>query len=132
MSNLQTIQTIYDAFGRGDVPAILATLRDDVEWEYDATAAEVDWLRARSGHAGAAAFFASLAAVDIERFAVKTIAEAGQTVIVLVDIEFVVKATGKRVAEEDETHIWHFDDAGRVARFRHRVDTARHAAACRG
>ena len=33
MSNVATVQKIYEAFGKGDVPAILAVLADDVEWE---------------------------------------------------------------------------------------------------
>ena len=33
MSNLSTVQGIYESFGKGDVPAILAVLADDVEWE---------------------------------------------------------------------------------------------------
>ena len=33
MSNLATVQSIYEAFGKGDVPSILDTLADDVEWE---------------------------------------------------------------------------------------------------
>jgi hypothetical protein len=34
-----------------------------------------------------------------------------------------VKATGKQFTEEDEAHLWYFNDAGRVVPFRHRVDT---------
>ena len=31
--------------------------------------------------------------------------------------------SGKRFSEVDEAHLWHFDDRGRVARFRHCADT---------
>src|SRR5437588_4696210 len=31
-SNADLIGGLYDAFGRGDVPAILATLDEDIEW----------------------------------------------------------------------------------------------------
>lgn len=31
--NLATVQTIYAAFGRGDVPTILGALSEDIEWE---------------------------------------------------------------------------------------------------
>ncbi|WP_019008324.1 nuclear transport factor 2 family protein [Deinococcus aquatilis] len=30
--NLETIQALYEAFGRGDIPAVLATLDPQVEW----------------------------------------------------------------------------------------------------
>ena len=32
-STAETVAGIYEAFGRGDIPAILATLADDVAWE---------------------------------------------------------------------------------------------------
>ena len=32
------------------------------------------------------------------------------------------------VLEDEELHLWTFDDAGRVTRFRHYVDTAKHIA----
>ena len=41
----------------------------------------------------------------------------------LLPVEATVYATGRRISEADQVHIWHFDDAGRVARFRHRADT---------
>jgi len=132
MSNLQTTQEIYEAFGRGDVPAILSKLSETVDWEYGATSSEVPWLQHRQGRDGAAAFFSSLGAIQIRRFTPKAFLDGGNVVVVLVDIEFTVTATGKRVVEEDEVHIWHFDDQGEVARFRHRVDTQQHALAYRG
>lgn len=126
MSNLQTVQEIYEAFGRGDVPAILAKLSESVDWEYGATSTDVPWLQRKKGRDGAASFFASLDAIQIHSFAPKTFLETEGVVVVLVDIEFTVKATGKRVIEEDEVHIWRFDAESKVARFRHRVDTHQH------
>ena len=32
MSPIETVQKMYAAFGKGEVPAILACLADDVEW----------------------------------------------------------------------------------------------------
>ena len=32
MGNAQVIQSAYDAFGRGDIPAVLDMLADDVAW----------------------------------------------------------------------------------------------------
>lgn len=34
-SNIQTVQEIYAAFGRGDIPAIPGHLAENVIWEYD-------------------------------------------------------------------------------------------------
>jgi ketosteroid isomerase-like protein len=33
--NIKTIQVIYEAFGRGDVAAILESVTDDVDWASD-------------------------------------------------------------------------------------------------
>ncbi len=38
MSNEQTVQDLYAAFGRGDLPAILDKLSDDVVWELEGPA----------------------------------------------------------------------------------------------
>lgn len=50
----------------------------------------------------------------------------------LIDLDATVRATGRRVVEEDEVHIWHFNDAGFVQRFRHRADTHLHHLAWQG
>lgn len=127
MSNVQTVQELYAAFGRGDVPGILARLADSVEWDYNMDpATEVPWLRPRRGRDGAAEFFASLAGLDIHKLAPKAFLEGPGLVVVLLDIEFTARATGRRVAEEDALHVWRFDADGRVTRFRHGVDTHRH------
>jgi ketosteroid isomerase-like protein len=33
VSNIATVQSLYEAFGRGDIPAILDMQADDVTWE---------------------------------------------------------------------------------------------------
>jgi uncharacterized protein len=131
MSNRATVQEIYNAFGRGEVPAILSRLAETVEWEYGSTS-QVPWLQERRGREGAAAFFSSLAGLDFKEFAPKTFLEGSGVVVVLLDVEFSVKETGKSVVEEDQVHIWNFNEQGEVVRFRHRVDTQQHALACSG
>jgi len=128
MSNLETVQEIYAAFGRGDVPAILSKLADDVEWDADSTS-DVPLLQPRRGRDGVGAFFGSLAAVDFTGFAPTALLESGNMVVALIDVEFTVKATGRSVKQLDEVHIWRFGPDGKVASFRHRVDThAQHLA----
>jgi ketosteroid isomerase-like protein len=36
LSNVETVQALYDAFGRGDIPAILDMLADDIQWDQEA------------------------------------------------------------------------------------------------
>ncbi len=132
MSNLATVQGIYAAFGRGDVPAILEHLAEDVVWEYGHNSTDVPWLQPRRGRNAVVGFFEALGGVDFARLDATTFLESGSTVVVLLQLDATVKATGRQVVEEDEVHIWHFDAAGRVARFRHRVDTLQHQLACQG
>lgn len=133
MHTIDTVKAIYAAFSRGDIPFILAQLADDIEWEYDAPESNVPWLQQRQGKAGAQFFFQDLAnTMDIQFFQVtRVLGDAGMAAG-LVDIEFTVKATGKQVRERDEVHLWFFNDAGKVSRFRHRIDTLTQSRACIG
>jgi uncharacterized protein len=35
-ANIKTIMSVYEAFGRGDVPAMLEAVTDDVDWTAEA------------------------------------------------------------------------------------------------
>jgi uncharacterized protein len=126
MTPIQTVQSIYEAFGRGDIAAILAHLADDVAWEYDKADAGIPWLVPRCGRAEVAKFFEALGACDFQKFQPKTLLAGDGLVVALNDVDFTVRATGKAVSEVDEVHIWHFDAGGRVVRFCHKTDTLQH------
>ncbi|MEW6754503.1 MAG: nuclear transport factor 2 family protein [Candidatus Latescibacterota bacterium] len=132
MTNVERVQQIYAAFGRGDIPAILAHLADGVEWEYGVNSTSVPWLQPRRGRTAVPLFFEALGGLEIRVFQPTCILDGGSVVVCLVDAEFTVKATGAAIVEEDEVHVWHFDPQGRVTRFRHRVDTHQHWAAYTG
>jgi ketosteroid isomerase-like protein len=127
MKLTEKVQQIYAAFGRGDVPTILEHVADDCDWEHAITTDEIPWLVHGRGRAGATAFFQAVGAeLDITQFAVKEVLEGPGVVVATVDIAFTVKRTGKQVREVDEVHVWRFDAAGRVARFKHAADTLQH------
>lgn len=130
---LETVQAIYAAFGRGDVPAILTHLHDDVAWESwsDNTAARagVPWMQPRQGRAGAGEFFAAVFRdLEVRDFRVLSMMAGPSQVAVEVAIEAKVVATG-RVYRDEEIQLWTFDAVGRVTRLRHYLDTAKHIAA---
>ena len=125
-----TVHEIYAAFGRGDIPAVLSHLADDVAWESwaDNTAARagVPWLQPRHGKAGAAEFFGLLGSVlVIKDFQVLSIMANDRQVAVEFVIECDVPGTGGHYRDE-ELHLWTFDAAGSVTRLRHYADTAKH------
>jgi len=123
MNPIETVQQLYADFGRGDVPAILARLAPDVDWEYNTFPNPVPWLQPRRGPEQVAGFFQALAGLEFTRFEPLHCFGSGNFVVSLVNAAFTVKATGKQVVELEEVHLWHFDEQGRVARFRHRVDS---------
>lgn len=123
MTPIETVQQIYAAFGRGDIPFILAQLAEDVDWEHD-NVAPVPWLQPRKGRAQVPGFFDVLMThIEITEFVPTFVAAQGDTVVSLVNLKFTVRATGRPVAEPDEVHIWRFNAQGQVQRFRHRADT---------
>ena len=62
MSDLiSKIKDIYAAFGRGDIQTILATMTDDISWEFEAPA-ELSWAGMRHGPQEALGFFNGIAA----------------------------------------------------------------------
>ena len=80
VSNVETVQAIYQAFGRGDVATILDRLDDAVEWETTVPVSDVPWLQARRGKANIVGFFKSLAPLKITRFEPHTIFDGGDKV----------------------------------------------------
>lgn len=131
MTPVETVQHIYAAFGRGDIPAILACLADDVDWEYGVMPNPVPWLQPRQGRAQVPGFFQALGAIDFHVFQPLTVLGDTHTVFGLVRMEATVRATGKRVVESGEVHVFHFNDRGQVQRFKHACDSWQHAMALR-
>src|SRR5262245_11609844 len=122
LSNTETVRSIYEAFGRGDVAAILDKLDDAVEWESTVPVADVPWLQARRGKANIVGFFQSMAPLQITRFEPHTMFEAGDKVFVL--IAFEATASGRQYLFPNNGHLWQFNAAGKVVKYDHVTDTA--------
>ncbi len=133
-SNLATVQAIYEAFGKGDIPFILDKVAEDVRWEdwsnNHAQQAEVPWLKPQQGRKGVLEFFQTLGTLQLNDFQVYSLMDGGHQVSAEVMIDFTVSSTGKRLRDE-ELHLWTFNDQGQVIRLRHYNDTAKHIAAAK-
>ncbi len=129
-----TIAELYEAFGRGDVPAILSKLADDVRWEHwdDNTAQRegVTHLQPRTGRDGVAEFFAVIGAIQFHAFEVRGLAAGDDLVVADIAIDATLPSGGR--LRDEELHAWRFDDDGLICGMRHYVDTAKHIAAERG
>jgi uncharacterized protein len=53
---IKAIEQIYEAFGRGDVAAILDAITDDVDWSAETTSVAAPWYGVRHGKDAVAAF----------------------------------------------------------------------------
>lgn len=129
-----TIGALYSAFARGDIPAVLDMLAEDVRWEdwtdSFAQRADVPWLRRRAGREGAADFFGIVGGFDIGEFAVLSIMAGESQVVAEISIDAAVPGGGR--FRDEELHLWSFDGSGKISRMRHYVDTAKHIAAANG
>jgi uncharacterized protein len=133
MSNhAATVKSIYEAFGQGNIPAILEHLSDQVQWEQwaDNTTqrAGVPWMLPRTGKEGAQEFFREVANFRITDFQVLSLMSNENQVVAEILIEADVPAAGSHFRDE-ELHLWTFNEEGKVVRFRHYLDTAKHIAA---
>ena len=121
--NVQTTQNAYAAFSRGDVPAVLASLTDDVDWLIPGPADAIPYAGRRRGPAQVAKFFEALAAAEeVLAFEPREFVSEGDTVVACGNYRARVKTTG-RTYEAEWVHVFHFRD-GKVANFKEFFDTA--------
>jgi ketosteroid isomerase-like protein len=125
MDNVKLMKSLYDAFGRGDIPAVLGAMSSDIKWHQ----AESNPYRP-SGEAWVGPdavlnnLFMKLGA-EWDGFAVhpKLFHDAGGSIIVEGRYSGTYKATGKNM-DTQFCHVWDVKDA-KLARFQQYVDTAK-------
>ena len=128
--NERVVQQMYAAFGRGDVPGVLDTLADDIEWRI-AGPSELPYAGIHRGRDEVAKFFETFGrAAEFEVFEPREYFSRGDKVVVLGHERQRVKATGQVV--ETEWAMVFTVSAGKIARFHNFVDTHAVAAAHRG
>ena len=120
--NLRIVTEIYDAVGRGDMPAILDRVTDDVDWSAEADSHAAPWYGPRSGKPGVESFFRDLgSSVEITDFTPHSFAAGQDDVHLLVRWTFRSIATGQQ-ASMTMHHYWRIR-AGKVEYFRGSEDT---------
>jgi ketosteroid isomerase-like protein len=127
--NIEAVQKMYAAFGRGDVPAILEDLADDVSWEVNSqAAASIPWYAPLRGKRDVPKFFGALVeTVEYTRFEPQALAATGDVVYCTVSFDMVVKKNRKKVTSI-MFHRFTFKN-GRVVEVRTGEDTAQVLAA---
>jgi uncharacterized protein len=95
-ANIKTIMGVYEAFGRGDVAAILETVADDVDWAAEADPAVAPWHGVRHGKDAVAKFFAEFGStMEVEEFTPVSIAANDTDVLTVVRFRACSRATGE-------------------------------------
>jgi ketosteroid isomerase-like protein len=131
---VETVQSLYAAFGRGDVGTIVAAMHPNVDWHVNVDpkapgVASVPSLAPRRGPQGVAEFFQALASsLDFHSFQPVAFLAGSREVAVRVLIDTTVRSTGRRMQME-AIHHYTFDAAGKVTRFVDFADTLAEAAA---
>ena len=124
---VEVVQSAYAAFGRGDVPAILSLIADDVEWKFFGSRG-LPYTGTFRTKDEIAKWFASIPEVDdILVFEPREFIPAGDKVTVLGWERTQARPSGK-VFETEWVHVFTVRD-GRVARFWGIYDTEASAAA---
>jgi len=129
-ADIKTIEQIYEAFGRGDVAAILEAVTDDVDWATETASTAAPWYGVRHGKEAVAAFFTAFgSAMEIEEFTPTSFAANDTDVLTVVRCRARSRATGKTIAM-DLHHYFKFRD-GKIAYYRGTEDTAQTEAVLR-
>lgn len=120
--NLEVVRRGYEAFGRGDIQALLDLLADDVEWVSPGPP-ELPTAGNRRGRQQVAQFFQAVDQIfEIQQFEPKAFVAQGDRVVVLGTDTARIKATGKMVTE-DWAHAFTVQD-GRIVRMQEFIDTS--------
>ena len=131
-AHLEAVQSIYAAFGRGDVAFILDQLDDDVSWDEGVRETQVPWLQPGRGKDHVLAFFGAVGqGIQFSTFELESVAASGDVVIAVVREAGTNLATGRPIEEDLFVHYWTFGPAGKIVSMRHIGDFARQEASLR-
>ena len=129
-ANIKTISAAYEAFGRGDVAAILDLVTDDVDWAAEAASPTVPWYGVRTGREAVAQFFTDFGStMEVEEFTPVSFAANDTDVLTVVRFRARSRRTGKTAAM-DLHHFFRFT-GGKIAYYRGTEDTAQTEAVLR-
>ncbi len=120
--NIKTVQNIYEAFGRGDVNAIVSTVSDNVVW-IDPGYPDLPFGSNGRKKSEIPDFFQKLGEnIHYTKFEPREFISDKENVIVLGFHEGNVPSTGKTISQE-WVMVWKFDDKGKVKYYRAYLDT---------
>lgn len=126
--NADTVKALYDAFGRGDVPAVLGVFDHRIQWREAENFLYADGNPYIGPQAVAEGVFKRIVS-DLGNFTIipEHFIEGGDTVVVEGRYQGTMKATGAPI-DAQFAHVWQLRD-GKVVRFQQYTDTKQWATA---
>ncbi len=110
ITNKESVQTLYDLFGKGNVPAILELVTDDIKWTCPVPASILPYAQVYHGKKGVAEFFRLIYAnKDFPGFEVRELIEEGEKVVALGHWDAKSKKTGNSYSG-DWAMVFYFRD----------------------
>lgn len=125
MDNVEFLKSLYDAFGRGDIPTVLGAMSSEIRWH---EAESNPYMPSGIAWVGPDAVLNNLflkLGEEWDGFAVhpKSFHDAGNSVVVECRYSGRYKATGKSM-DTQVCHVWDIKE-GKLIRFQQYVDTAK-------
>jgi ketosteroid isomerase-like protein len=129
--NVQVVQQVYAALGKGDIPSVLNLLTDDVEWDMPFPKEIVPFGGKWQGREEVKKFFAVMHDnAEVQQFALQDYIAQNDKVVVIGHNKVLAKPVG-RAYENDFVAVWTVEN-GKVKQMRDFMDTAQAVAAFRG
>lgn len=121
-SSREVVKSIYDAFARGDVPAVLGAFDPQIRWSEAEGYIYADGNPYTGPQAVALGVFQRVVS-DVAEFAVvpQNFIDGGDTIVVEGRYRGLMKATGTRI-DAQFAHVWQLGE-GKVIRFQQYTDT---------
>jgi ketosteroid isomerase-like protein len=120
--NIKLVRTAYEAFARGDIPAVLDMIHENCDWGVDASAQIAPYYGIRHGKDEILAFFQQLGSTfTVEQFEPTVLAGDGDVVLAVLAYSIKSNATGRSAAMNIFHHLRVAD--GKLIYFRGHEDT---------
>ncbi len=121
--NTRLIQSVYEAFGRGDLPALAEVMADDIEWVNPGNPDDNPNAGTFKGKEAVLGWFGGLASTrEYTTFEPREFIAQNDKVVSLVYAEATVRDTGRAFASQ-EAHVWTLREQ-KLARLQIYLDTA--------
>lgn len=121
-NHLATVQSIYEAFGKGDIATILNNLTDEVTWEHAGNPQVLPFAGKVQGKDAVLRFFQTVGKeVQFLAFEPSNFREVNNMVITDVFVKGIINKTGKQYITQN-VFTWTFNEDGKITAYNNEAD----------